>query len=100
MAEFKDFGEYYQSVYGNDLKSESSGWIQWQGTSVCMDVHCECGYHMHVDREFFFYYECAGCGQKFAVGQIVKLIPLNEEQIKFCESNQYTFIKDEDGENG
>lgn len=88
--------EYYKSVYSQDNpKSESSGWIQWKGTDVCMDVHCKCGYHGHIDGEFFYRYECAGCGQKYAVGEVVKLIPLTESQVNYCQANNYTFFKDE-----
>ena len=46
-----------------------------------MDLNCICGHHGHVDDEFFYRYECKGCGRKFAVGQNVKLIELTAEQI-------------------
>lgn len=26
-----------------------TGFIQWKGTDVCMDVYCKCGYHSHID---------------------------------------------------
>ena len=31
------------------------GWIQWKGTDVCIDLHCECGSHGHVDGDFVYY---------------------------------------------
>lgn len=38
------------------------GWIQWKGTDVCMDVHCKCGEHSHLDAEFAYYIKCPKCG--------------------------------------
>ena len=55
------------------------GWIQWKGTNVCMDVHCACGYHGHVDTDFFYGYECVGCGKRWIVGSYVKLIEATPE---------------------
>jgi len=49
------------------------GWIQWKGTSVCIDLHCACGYHGHVDADFFYFYECVQCKRRYAVGATVKL---------------------------
>jgi hypothetical protein len=73
----------YSEIYDQDfqpLPSDSHGWIQWKGTDVCIDLHCVCGYQGHIDGDFFYYYECAACGAKYAVGQNVKLIPLTPEQ--------------------
>ncbi len=58
-----------------------SGWIQWKGTEVCIDLHCKCGHHGHVDARFFYFYECPACHEKFAVGQTVKLIELSPEDL-------------------
>lgn len=67
-------------IYRRDNpKSPSSGWIQWKGTNVCMDIQCICGRHGHVDSDFFYTYRC-GCGRLFAVGQNVRLIELTEEE--------------------
>lgn len=30
------------------------GWIQWKGTDVCMDFHCECGEANHYDGYFAY----------------------------------------------
>ena len=80
-----DYHEYYVSVYGPEdeaAKGTPHGWIQWKGTDVCIDLHCACGDHGHVDADFFYGYECAHCGRKYAVGQIVRLIELTPEQVQ------------------
>lgn len=55
------------------------GWIQWQGTQVCMDVYCACGAHLHADAEFCFYVKCGACGQVYECGGHIKLWPVNHE---------------------
>lgn len=35
--------------------------IQWKGTDVCMDLHCECGQHIHIDAEFAYAVQCVKC---------------------------------------
>lgn len=78
--------KYYKDVYSQDNPNgEAHGWIQWKGTSVCIDLHCVCGYHGHCDEEFFYNYECPSCHAKYAVGSTVKLIPLTPEQIAYLE---------------
>lgn len=93
-----NYNQYYKQVYSRDNpEGENYGWIQWKGTDVCIDLHCSCGYHGHVDGDFFYHYECVGCGKKYTVGQNVKLIPLTEEEAQFIEDGGGTgFIRDED----
>lgn len=35
--------------------------IQWKGTDVCMDFHCECGAHCHFDGYFAYKVKCPHC---------------------------------------
>lgn len=80
--------QFYDKVYGQDFSIDGipHGWIQWKGTRPCVDLHCVCGYHGHMDADFFFYYyECPKCHKKYALGQNIKLIELNKEQIKYLE---------------
>lgn len=48
--------DHYPSPYG---------WIQWQGTQVCMDILCACGKLSHVDAEFCFHVKCPACGTTY-----------------------------------
>ena len=87
---------YYDSVYGQDNPAGGAhGWIQWKGTDVCMDVHCACGHHGHIDGDFFYRYQCPKCGAHYAVGQVVKLIPLTPDQVAYCERNGLGFTSDD-----
>jgi hypothetical protein len=52
------------------------GWLQWKGTDACMDVHCRCGAHFHVDAGFLYHVECSACGQVYECDGHITLHPL------------------------
>jgi hypothetical protein len=91
------WSQYYKSVYSRDNPDTGPhGTIQWKGTRPCIDLHCKCGYHGHLDADFFFYhYKCPLCGTKYAVGTVVKLIELSEEEIKLGRIREDQFMSDE-----
>lgn len=75
-----EFDEIYKQ---DNPRHESSGWIQWKGTDVCMDLRCKCGLFSHIDCEFFYAFECPNCHTKYAVGQNIKLIELTPKQTTY-----------------
>lgn len=82
-----NYDEFYDLVYTRDNPiSPPSGWIQWKGTSVCIDLHCSCGEMGHVDGDYFYFYECK-CGKRYAVGQNIKLIELSPEEAEHVLSD-------------
>jgi len=86
--------DYYKQVYERDNPpTATGGWIQWKGTDVCMDVHCVCGHHSHIDAAFFYNFECVACHRKYAVGQNVKLIELTPAE---TSEAGHRFILDDD----
>lgn len=48
--------------------SDADMFIQWKGTDLCMDFHCPCGAHCHVDASFAYYVRCGACGQVYQMG--------------------------------
>lgn len=56
------------------------GWIQWKGTSVCMDVHCECGELSHIDSDFAYNVCCGACGRAYMVNGHVELVLLTADE--------------------
>lgn len=85
--------DFYEQVYtkGDNTPGDAHGWVQWKGTEVCIDLHCKCGHHGHFDGGFFYFYQCPACGAKYAVGQVVRLIPLTDAQAEEVESNRGGF---------
>jgi hypothetical protein len=55
------------------------GWIQWKGTDVCMDVHCECGEISHIDGMFCYAVKCPACGAVYALVADIDFIKLEIE---------------------
>lgn len=88
--------DFYTQVYSQDFPVDNRphGWIQWKGTKVCIDLHCECGHHGHFDGDFFYAYECK-CGKKYMVGANVALIALTPEQIAHQEKRATGFKKED-----
>ena len=55
-------------------------WLQWKGTDVCCDVHCDCGEMSHFDGDFFYFFRCPNCGKYWEVGTHVAIYPVSEER--------------------
>lgn len=62
--------------------SEADMFIQWKGTKVCLDFHCDCGRHSHVDEAFTYFLRCR-CGQVYEMGTqvIAKKVSTPEKSI-------------------
>jgi phage FluMu protein Com len=55
------------------------GWIQWKGTTVCMDIHCKCGYLSHIDSGFAYHVKCPRCNTIYFCNGHIELIELEED---------------------
>jgi hypothetical protein len=55
------------------------GWIQWKGTDVCMDIHCKCGYHSHLDIDFAYYVKCPKCNTVYMCNPHIEFIEVEQE---------------------
>jgi hypothetical protein len=55
-----------------------NGWIQWKGTSVCMDVRCKCGVTGHIDADFAYSIKCSACGTIYFCNGHIELIEIEE----------------------
>lgn len=54
-------------------------WIQWKGTDVCLDLHCECGNLGHIDADFAYHIKCGKCGAVYFANGHIELIKLEKE---------------------
>lgn len=66
----------------SDITSGPHGSIQWKGTDVCMDVHCSCGEHTHVDASFAYIIKCGACGKLWAVCSNVRLVGITAADLQ------------------
>lgn len=75
-AKNKDAAWDLQETY----KNKTSGWIQWKGTNVCMDVHCaKCGHHSHLDIDFAYHVICPKCKTVYFCNGHIEMIELEEK---------------------
>ena len=56
------------------IEKYSYGLIQFRGTDICMDVHCKCGCHSHIDGCFVYFLECPECGVIYELNGRIELI--------------------------
>jgi hypothetical protein len=59
-------------------RGKPHAWLQWKGTAVCMDVHCKCGFHSHLDAEFTYYVRCPKCQRVYFCNGHIQLIEMIE----------------------
>jgi hypothetical protein len=78
-----------------EVEDEPHGWIQWKGTNVCMDIHCSCGHHSHVDLDFLYFFRCPNCKKTFAVGQTVRLYEMDPSHPKSSDPDVPTDTTEE-----
>ena len=82
---------FIRSLLKQDELPTPSGWIQYKGTDLCMDIRCDCGELHHIDGEFIYFIKCP-CGNVYAVGQSVRLYKMNEEQIKAIDEERIKLV--------
>jgi len=74
MKSVKNFEEASKKM----IRHKLDGFIQWKGTDVCMDLHCECGHHNHYDGYFAYTIKCRKCGALYAPSCNVEMIKIEE----------------------
>lgn len=55
------------------------GWIQWNGTDVCMDVYCKCGEQFHIDATSAYHVKCPCCDTVYMCNGHIEIIELEKE---------------------
>ena len=70
----------YQEAWDRQetFESQPHGWVQWKGTNVCVDIHCECGELTHFDGDFMYIIECPHCHRKYFANGHIQLIEIEE----------------------
>lgn len=72
----------HERIYGADnarVRDVPHGWIQWKGTEVCVDIHCSCGCHSHLDADFAYYVKCPSCKKIWALSPNIPLLEVPED---------------------
>ena len=55
--------------------TDAECFIQWKGTTLCVDVYCSCSPEepRHFDGDFAYFVQCDTCGAIYEMGTQVKL---------------------------
>ena len=62
-------------IEGPQFRNVPHIWIQWKGTDVCCDIHCECGAFIHFDGDFMYFIKCPECEKYWEIGTSVRMYP-------------------------
>lgn len=65
------------------MAKESSNFIQWKGTDLCMDFYCKCGGHSHFDGYFAYTIKCPDCGAVYKLDPKVNMTEVSPEDPDF-----------------
>jgi len=66
-----------------DASKDGDAFIQWKGTTVCMDLKCtDCGELNHICNTGFAYYVECGCGAVFEMKAHVAFRRVDSETYK------------------
>ena len=71
--------------------------LQWKGTKVCMDFHCNCGNTMHLDCRFLYFVMCSGCGADYALSPYVRVVEIPRGMSTELYQDSRYWTEDEQG---
>lgn len=76
------------------VPSKNYAFVQWKGTDLCADAHCECGARVHVCGDFMYFINCANCGKAYYMGSYVKLYEVTDpaDLKRAKEDYEYTMV--------
>jgi len=60
------------------FETQPHGWVQWKGTDVCIDIHCDCGEMSHYDGDFMCAIQCPYCNRKYFANGHIQLIEIEK----------------------
>lgn len=61
------------------LKEGPYVFLQPKGSSLCLDLNCDCGQTSHIDGEFVYFMRCPGCGAEYELPTKLMLEKVNPD---------------------
>jgi len=86
------------AIEGPLFRDKPHAWLQWKGTDVCVDLHCECGAHLHYDGAFLYYWRCPHCKRIWEMGTHISIyeVPADKQMELEARGSVKTPEPDED----
>ena len=78
MSSTKTYHEAWDTQ--ETFEDQPHGWVQWKGTDVCVDIHCECGEMSHFDGSFMYVVQCPYCNRKYMANGHIQLIEIEDDE--------------------
>lgn len=69
-------------------------YIQWKGTDVCMDFHCECGAICHFDGTFAYTVKCPHCNVVWEMPECLLPRKADEKTFSYWRNNPQLLERD------
>jgi hypothetical protein len=74
--------------------TDAQMFIQWKGTTVCLDFDCPCGTHGHLDSDFAYFIGCPKCGAVYEMGTQVLAtkcadLTLDDSEVKVLDVHDW-----------
>ena len=57
-----------------DISHDPHGSLQWKGSDIYMDVHCDCGHTSNVKGDSVYFVKCPACNTIYELNGFVQLI--------------------------
>ncbi len=54
-------------------------YVQWKGTDICADLHCDCGHHTHVCGDFMYTAMCEKCEQHYRLDEHITITKVDKD---------------------
>lgn len=94
---FEEHFKHGENVDKNIVKDfETTGWIQWKGTDICIDIHCKCGHSSHVDDYFMYYFECKKCGTIYRPQTTIAFEEMTGDHLEYVKTHSKNVIRTDD----
>lgn len=87
---------------GDFSANNCAGWpqpsvfVQWKGTDVCMDFHCECGAFCHFDGFFAYTVQCPHCKTVWEMPSKIYPRKVSEKTFTHWRDNPKILERDEE----
>ena len=89
-------GKQKMSKFIEENPDNPYAFIQWKGTNVCMDFHCECGAHCHFDGDFAYAVKCPHCEVVWEMPCFLTPRKADERTHEYWRNNPQILEGDED----
>lgn len=57
-----------------DITEDAHGTIQWKGSDIYMDIHCDCGHTSNIKGDGIFFVKCPSCKTIYELNGFIQLI--------------------------